>query len=132
PFADDVLAFSPDSKMLAVSTFYSTILVFAARSGRLVRTIASRSDTTARAFAPGGTLASGTATGTVERWDTMTGRQVGSSLVVAASPVTTVAFDRTGQRYVTAGLGEGGVRLWVTAAPAQPGQILNTDQATTS
>jgi WD40 repeat protein len=73
------------------------------------------------AFAPDGTLATGTWAGIVQLWDAGGGRQIGHPVLVAAGPVTSVAFDRTGERFATTGGGDGSVKLWFTASLQQVG-----------
>ena len=133
PFAgDDLLAFSPDGRLLAMSLFTHSIVVFNAFTGDLVQAWDSNIGTTALAFAPNGTLAVGTPGGTVEFWNPTTGRQIGPALVVAANAVTTIAFDPTGQRFATAGLGEGTVKLWFAATRQPQGPALGTDQGSSA
>jgi WD40 repeat protein len=130
--ADDLLAFSPDDKLLALSTFDGSTQILDASNGRLVQALPTVAGTTALTFAPNGTLATGTPTGSVEMWNPVTGKQIGSLLVVAAAPVTTVAFDPSGQRFATAGLGEGTVKLWFTGTLRQQGSTLSTEPGATS
>ena len=133
PFAgDDLLAFSPRSRLLAVSLFDRSIVIFDASSGDVVRVLAPDAATTSLAFAPDGTLANGTAAGTGEFWNPTTGNQLGLPLVAGATAVANIAFDPSGQRFVTAGLGDGTVKLWFTATLQQQGSVLSTDQGATA
>ncbi len=68
---DDLLAFSPDGKLLAVSLFDGSIAILDVATGTLRQAFAA-GGTTALAFAPNGTLAAGTQAGTVERFDPLT------------------------------------------------------------
>ena len=133
PFAgDDLLAFSPHGRLLAMSLFDLSIVVFDASRGDIVQAWPSDTPTTSLAFGPDGTLAVGTAAGTVELWNAVTGEQIGSPVVVGATAVTSIAFDSSGRRLVTAGLGESTVRLWFTATLQQQGPALSIDQAATA
>ena len=133
PFAgDDLLAFSPSRRLLAMSLFDRSIVIFDASSGDVVQVLASDAATTSLAFAPNGTLANGTAAGTVELWNPATGNQIGLPVVAGATAVTNIAFDPSGRRFVTTGLGDGTVKVWVTAAPQQQGPALSTDQGSTA
>jgi WD40 repeat protein len=133
PFAgDDLLAFSPGGRRLAMSLFDLSVVIFDASNGDVVQAWASDTPTTSLAFAPDGTLAVGTAVGTVEFWNPATGSRIGSPLVVGAAAVTNIAFDSSGRRFVTAGLGEGAVKLWFTATSQQEGPAFSTDQGATA
>lgn len=129
---DDLLAFSPDGRLLALSLFDSSIVIFRAHTGNIVQAWSTNIGTSSLAFAPDGTLAAGTPTGTVELWNTTTGEQHGAPLVVGATAVMSVAFDPTGQRFATAGLGDGAVKLWFTALLQQQGPALTTNQGTSA
>jgi DNA-binding SARP family transcriptional activator/WD40 repeat protein len=129
---DDLLAFSPDRKLIAMSLFDGSILIFDAASGQVRQAFASPSGTTSMAFAPDGTLATGTPAGTVQFWNPMSGREIGSPLVVASTAVTSIAFDASGARLATAGLGEGTVKLWFASTLQQQGAALSTDPGTTA
>ena len=129
---NDLVAFSPDAKLLAMSMFDRSILILDARTGAIRQVISSVDGATALAFAPDGTLVAGTPAGTVERWNPRTGDEIGSPLVAAASPVTSIAFDPSGASFVTAGEGSGAVKLWLSSKLQQEGPTLNTDPGATS
>jgi WD40 repeat protein/DNA-binding SARP family transcriptional activator len=132
PAGDDLLAFSPDGKLLALSMFDRTILILDASTGQIRQILDSVAGSTSLAFAPDGTLAAGTPAGTVELWNPLTGKQVASPLVVAASAVTSITFDPAGQRFATTGAEDGTVKLWLTAKLQQEGPGLTTDAGATS
>jgi WD40 repeat protein/DNA-binding SARP family transcriptional activator len=133
PFAgDDLLAFSPRGRLLAMSLFDRSIVMFDGSSGDVVQVLAPDAATTSLAFAPDGTLAVGTAVGTVELWNPATGNQIDLPLVVGSTAVTDIAFDRSGQRFVTAGLADGTVKLWFTASLQQQAAGLSTDPGATA
>ena len=48
-------------------------------------------------------------------------------MAVAAGPVTSIAFDPTGQRFATTGGQDGTVKLWSTSTLQQEGTALNTE-----
>ncbi len=49
-------------------------------------------------------------------------------MAVAAGPVTSIAFDPTGQRFATTGGQDGTVKLWSSSTLEQEGTALNTEQ----
>lgn len=129
---DDAIAFSPDRKLLAMSLFNGRIVIFNSLTGDVVRTWQSNAGATSLAFAPDGTLAIGTPGGTIQFRNPTTGKEIRSPLVAAATAVTSIAFDRTGHRFATAGFGDGTVKLWFTATLRVQGTALNTDQGSTA
>ena len=128
------MAFSPDGRRLAVALPQSgPVLILDASNGRQVRTIHPHESETADhslAFAPNGTLATGTDTGVVQLWNPSTGDPIGHPVLVAAAPVASIAFDRSGQRFATAGGPEGGLKLWFTSSLQQDGATLDPEQGT--
>ena len=72
-------------------------------------------ETVSLAFAPNGTLATGTRGGIVQLWNPTSGDQIAGPVAVAAGPVTSIAFDPTGQRFATTGSQDGTVKLWSTS-----------------
>jgi WD40 repeat protein len=132
PSGDDLLAFSPDGKLLAKSMFDGSILILNPPTGRLMQALASAAGTTSLAFAPDGTLAAGTPAGTVEFWTPITGKEIGSPLVVASNAVASISFDPTAPLLATAGRGEGTVKLWFTGTLEQQGSALTTDPGASS
>jgi WD40 repeat protein len=87
-----------------------------------------REYTASLAFAPDGTLATGTQSGIVQLWNPTSGEQVAGPLPVTAGPVSSIAFDPDGQRFATTGGQDGAVKLWSTSTLQQEGTTLNTDQ----
>src|SRR5947209_4426204 len=70
PVAVESVAFSPDGSVLVVGLQDGSAVVLALPSGKLIRTIkATRDDVLSVAFAPDGTLATGTWAGIVQRWN---------------------------------------------------------------
>jgi WD40 repeat protein len=132
PLGDDLLAFSPHRKLIAMSLFDGSILIFDAASGQVQQAFASPSGMTSMAFAPDGTLATGTPAGTVQFWNPASGREIGSPLVVGSTAVTSIAFDASGARLATAGRGEGTVKLWFASTLQQQGPALSTDPGATA
>ena len=132
PAGDDLLAFSPNGKLVAMSMFDRSILVLGVPTGQVRQVLSSPAGSSSLAFAPDGTLATGTPAGTVELWNPITGTEAGAPLVVAGTAVTSLAIAPTGQSFVTTGLGEGSVKLWFTAALHQQGLAFNTDQGATA
>src|SRR5213076_1250461 len=73
------------------------------------------------AFAPDGTLASGTWSGIVNFWNPTTGQRIGHSALVASAPVPSISFSPDGKTFATSGGSSGGTRIWVTATLQQLG-----------
>jgi WD40 repeat protein len=136
----DAVAFSPDGRWLAVATgdFLASgdgrVLILDSSNGREVRTIhppdGDIGGTSSLAFAPNGTLATGTYAGVVQLWNPSTGDPISHPVLAAAAPVASIAFDRSGQRFATAGGPEGGLKLWFTSSLQQDGATLDPEQGT--
>ena len=128
------LAFSRDGRLLAASVPDGSDQVLDAATGQVRRALhpLGADDTVSLAFAPNGTLATGTQGGIVQLWKPASGDQVAGAVVVAAGPVTSIAFDSTGQRFATTGGDDGTIKLWSTYTLQQEGTALNTDQGATT
>jgi WD40 repeat protein/class 3 adenylate cyclase len=133
----DALAFSTDGRRLAISfengfTAAGQDDVFGARSGRHELTIRPIAATQSLAFAPDGTLATGAWEGIVQRW-TAAGKEIGHPVLAVPAPVVVIAFDKSGDEFVTGGGSGGFVKLWDTntlqqvgsAFPGEPGRWVN-------
>ena len=131
--AGNQVAFSPRERVLAVALGDGRVAVLNP-SGRQLRTIhpieGRNGGTVSLAFAPDGTLATGTYAGIVQRWRTSTGAAIGHPLLANAAPVASIAFDRSGQRFATTGGPEGGLKIWFTATLQQEGATLDPEQGT--
>jgi WD40 repeat protein/DNA-binding SARP family transcriptional activator len=129
------VAFSPDGSLVAAAQEVGGVRIYDARSGRLERTIALYGgaeldwsyDTLA--FAPDGTLATGTWTGILQRWNPRTGAAIGGPNLVAAAPVASISFGPNGLMATAGGI-DGMAKLWTTTGglqqfgadlPASPG-----------
>ena len=120
PGGSDVLAFSHDGKLLAVSLLHGGVDVLDATTGALRRELPDPGDDiVSLAFSRDGTLATGTLAGTVVLWDPATGQRLAPPLLAASAPVASVAFDPSGQRFATSGAQDGTVKLWSTATLQQ-------------
>lgn len=132
--ASDVLAFSRNGKLLAVTLLDGSDLVLDASTGQTRQTLRAlgADPSISLAFAPDGTLATGTSRGIVQLWNPTTGNPIAHPLVVASTPVTSIAFDPSGQRFATTGGQDGTVKLWSTSTLQQEGTTPNTEQGATS
>jgi WD40 repeat protein/DNA-binding SARP family transcriptional activator len=132
--ASDVLAFSPDGKLLAASLLTGGVRVFDPTTGRVLRTLADPgNDTVSLAFAPtGDVLAAGTLAGTVELWNPVTAKRVAQPLLADSAAIADIAFDRSGQRFATTGLQDATVKIWFTGSLEQEGPRLAADPDATA
>ena len=128
------VTFSRDGRLLAVALGDGRVLILDSSNGTQIRTIhplqGDNGGTISLAFAPNGTLATGTYAGVVQLWNPSTGAPISHPVLVAAAPVASIAFDRSGQRFATAGGPEGGLKLWFTSSLQQDGATLDPEQGT--
>jgi WD40 repeat protein len=125
----DPLAFSPDGRLVAVSTPDGRDVVFDAHTAQKRQAVhpIGREYTASLRFAPNGTLATGTVSGTVQLWNAISGKQVAGPLPVTAGPVLSIVFDPGGRRFATTGGQDGTAKLWSTSTLQQEGTALTTD-----
>ena len=116
------LAFSPDNVHVLSGSNDSTVKLWDARAGRLLRTLQGHSGPVhAVAFAAGGSrLASGSSDMTVRLWDPNTGRLV-FTFAGHSDRVNSVAFSPDGTRLLS-GSSDATMKLWDVAT----GQVLHT------
>ncbi len=130
--AGDSVAFAKRGNALAVGLDLGRVLIIDSGSGRVRRTIttfgvADRFSVTALAFAPNGTLATGSWDGVVQLWNAATGRALGHPVQVAGAPVASISVDPTVQRFATTGGGDGSAKIWFTSTLQQEGANLQSD-----
>jgi WD40 repeat protein len=132
--ASDVLAFSPDGRLLAATLLTGGVRVFDPTTGRVLRTLADPgNDTVSLAFAPtGDVLAAGTLAGTVELWNPVTAKRIAQPLLADSAAIADIAFDRSGQRFATTGLQDATVKIWFTSSLEQEGPRLAADPDATA
>ena len=130
----DVVAFSPDGKLLAASLLTGGVRLFDPASDRALRTLSDPGDeTVSLVFAPSGKmLAGGTLGGTVELWNPHNGKRLAQPLLADANAIADVAFDPSGQRFAITGSGDGDVKVWFTASLEQEGPRLAADPGATA
>ena len=82
---------------------------------------------TSLAFAPNGSLVTGSWTGLVQRWSATTGAPLGPAAKVAQLTVSTIAFDHAGDLMAIASGGDGQASLWSTPTLRQFGSTFPGD-----
>jgi WD40 repeat protein len=134
PARFDPLAFSPDSRLVAVSAPDGRVLVVDATTARTRQTLhpIGGDFTGSLAFAPNGALATGTLSGIVQQWNPISGAQLASPLPVTAGPISSIAFEPSGRRFVTTASRDGAVKLFAASTLQQVGTTLNTDRRAAS
>jgi WD40 repeat protein/DNA-binding SARP family transcriptional activator len=125
------VAFSPDGTTLAAGREDGAVLIYDVATGRLRRTLhllgGGGFSFETLAFAPDGTLATGTWGGIVQLWNPNIGKQIGQATQVAAAPVASLSFSRDGETFATAGGSDGLAKLWTTATQQQFGATFPGD-----
>ena len=134
PGSYDALAISPNGRLLAASVPGGSDVLVDLASDKTLRTLhpLDTEDTTALAFAPNGTLATGALAGIVQLWNPASGAAISSPLAVSAGPVTSIAFNPTGDQFATTGSQNGTAKLWSTSTLQEEGSALNTGPGTTA
>jgi WD40 repeat protein len=134
PAPFDPLAFSPNSRLVAVSAPDGSDRIIDAATAQTWPTLhpIDGQYTTSLAFSPEGTLATGSVSGIVQLWDPIHGAQAAGPLPVTAGPVSSIAFDPTGQRFATTASQDGTVKLFATSTLQQEGTTLDTGQGAAS
>jgi DNA-binding SARP family transcriptional activator/WD40 repeat protein len=113
------IAFSPDGDKLAIGLDDGHVLVIDAETRQVVRALyPAGAPNVVVTYAPDGTLLTGSSAGTVQRWDTATGEQIGRATLVAAGPVGSISFAPDANTFSTTGLADGRAKLW-TASPVR-------------
>lgn len=122
PAVASSLTFDPAGKYVAVGLEDGSVRVMRATDGRVERTLhPTGSPVTALAFAPDGTLMTGTWSGIAERWDVSSGKKLAGPVLVAPAPVASISFDHSGRVFATVGGSDGTVKLWTTSTLQQFG-----------
>jgi WD40 repeat protein len=130
PGFGDAVALSADGSTAAVgwdtapTSRHDRVRIVDAQTGKLEREIIvpnAAGSVVALAFAPDGTLATGSWSGIVDLWNPRTGVQIGHQTLVAPAPVAAISFSPDGNTFATTGGSSGGARIWVTATQQQLG-----------
>jgi WD40 repeat protein len=132
PQPGDSLAFARHGSELAVGLDTGRVLILDAHSGDVRRKITTFSaadgfSVVALAFAPDGTLATGSWSGIVQLWNPATGQQLGHPVLASATPVGSISFDPSGRRFAVAGGSDGIAKIWFTSTLQQEGANLQAD-----
>ena len=117
------LAFSPDSKLLASTSYDHMIYLWDPATGKQVKPLKEHTDSVFDlAFSPDGKwLASGGADRTVKLWDVASGKRI-HTLGSSTEGVNTVAFHPNG-KYVTASGFDRTIRVWDISGSGDPVEI---------
>jgi WD40 repeat protein len=126
------VTFSPDGRTIAACRDDGSVFLYDSRTGHLERALHPEGSSnllfTTAAYTPDGKmLATGTAAGIVQLWNSATGAQIGHPTLVAAAPVSSIAFDPAGDTFATAGGSDGLVKLWTTKTQQQFGATFPGD-----
>jgi len=121
------VAFSPDGNFLSGVCYQSTIPIWDAQSGELIRSLETTPvQEVAVAFSPDGkTIATGGFAGNIRLWDSATG-QLLRSIGSLPSPIWELAFSPSGDKLASANFdynlpaasGTSGIHLWDVATGA--------------
>ena len=122
----NTVTFAPDGKTLAAANETNTLVIYRSRSGRVIGTMHGEGvfGYMSAAFAPDGTIATGTWAGIVQLWNPSSGREIGKPTQVAAAPVSSIAFSPSGSTFATTGGSDGIAKLWSTSTLQQFGSNL--------
>ena len=133
----DALGFARDDKRLALSFEVGPVggidQLVDPRTGKIERILRPIDSSLSMAFSPDGTLATGTWSGIVQRWDASSGKALGHPVLAVPAPVGSISFDASGAELATGGGSDGFVKLWETATlqqlgstfPGSPGRWAN-------
>jgi WD40 repeat protein len=124
------VAFSPRGDLLAAAQEAGGARIFDPHTGRLERALRLYGGAQADwvydtlAFAPNGTLATGTWNGILQLWNPRTGASLGRPRLVASAPVSSIDFAPSGAVLATTGGSDGLTKLWTTHGLQQYGADL--------
>jgi WD40 repeat protein len=116
------VAFAPDGSLVAVGLENGQVDVVDGGTGlvaRVIRPIGAFGVTVA--FAPDGTLLTGSFAGIVQRWNAVSGAQLGRATRVTAGPVASISFGRGRTLFSASSLTGGDVGLWTIPSLQQFG-----------
>ena len=117
-FRRDTTTFSRDGRQLAIgfelgiSGTVGTVWILNPATGALERAVRPIGQPSALAFAPNGVLVTGTWAGIIQRWSSQQLKELGRPVLAMPAPVSSISFDRRGDKFATGGGSGGFVKLW--------------------
>ncbi len=111
-FALQHVVFSPDGKQLVTVESGLPVSIREAATGKVIRQFVTCGNLSVVAYSPDGKLlATGTANGTVQLWDPISGMRVGQCKAPPQTQLSSVAFQ-AGNKVLAAGFSHQMLRLW--------------------
>jgi len=131
------LTFSADGATVAAAQEDGVVRLYDESDGKLVRTLTLYGGAHANAllyealaYSSDGQIATGLWSGIAQLWDAHDGRELTAPKLVAAAPVSSLAFDPTGRLVATVGGSDGALKLWQTPGLASFGGQFPLDPGT--
>lgn len=122
------MAFSPDGRLLASTSYDATTRFWDVRTGRESLTLASKFGVNSLAFSPNSRLlATGNSDRTIKLWDTASGKEILTMKGHSSAFIDSVAFSPDGRSLVS-GSADGTTRLWDVASGRELASLIAIDE----